>query len=339
MEEKTINCTIISPMFSYGAYNGVRGKSEFRTSELKGLMRYTYRIACPAESKTLSDDEKRLFGGAAGSGSHHSGADGRTAAEYASPVRLSIREDGTSRNTDVLLLHGKRDRNPALNYIASGDIQIIARMSCAATRRAKISEKEIGLDWYTDLITLALTLFGLGKRSRKGRGNVAVQELTFTNKAEAAEWICRKLNRVAKTSEAPRQGDLYTISGQGIYSKLNQEGCKRLRRPLIRRIEFGGRLDQEQVGKYLRAIDKASHDTKCSKVKKDREKQATGWAGRGERLASPLIVSLMRTVEGIYPVYTFVHAVLGSSVIDEDLREREEFVRTVEKYFKEEVKG
>lgn len=336
MEEKTINCTILSPMFSYGAYNGKNTIPEFRTSELKGLMRYVYRITCPAKSRTLSADEKKLFGGAAGSGGQPSGASGKAAAEHASPVRLAIQKDGTMANSGVLLLHNKEGKNPHLNYIASGDVQIIARMNCAATRRAKIAEKEIGLEWYTDLIRLSLTLFGLGQRSRKGRGSVAVQDLTFTNKDKAAEWIFRMLNRVAKTSEESWQGDLYTISGEGIYSNLDEEGCVLLRRPLIRRIEFGGRLDQEQVKKYLRSIDEISHDTKGSKNKDERAKKATGWADRKGRLASPLIISLMRTEEGIYPVYTFVHAVLGSSVLDKDFREREEFMKRVEKYF---IKG
>lgn len=41
MKTCTLNCTIISPMFSYGNQRA----AELRPSELKGLMRYMFRAA------------------------------------------------------------------------------------------------------------------------------------------------------------------------------------------------------------------------------------------------------------------------------------------------------
>lgn len=68
MEEKKIRCTLITPVFSFGAYQYI---SELRAPELKGAMRYTYRIACPSDTKMLARDEAELFGNASGSAAGH----------------------------------------------------------------------------------------------------------------------------------------------------------------------------------------------------------------------------------------------------------------------------
>lgn len=56
MEESRISGTPITPLYSFGAYQGQTWKPEIRTGELKGMMRYMYRIACPADDPQL---EKR----------------------------------------------------------------------------------------------------------------------------------------------------------------------------------------------------------------------------------------------------------------------------------------
>lgn len=60
MKTCTLNCTIISPMFSYG-----NQRTELRPSELKGLMRYMFRAAIlEPDTKNLYKLESKYFGNA-----------------------------------------------------------------------------------------------------------------------------------------------------------------------------------------------------------------------------------------------------------------------------------
>ena len=62
LENRTFNCQLLTPLFSYGAYSN---KPEIRPSEIKGLMRYTYRIACATanqDRKSVVKGTLRLYG-------------------------------------------------------------------------------------------------------------------------------------------------------------------------------------------------------------------------------------------------------------------------------------
>ncbi|WP_042227189.1 type III-B CRISPR module RAMP protein Cmr1 [Paenibacillus popilliae] len=93
MNKCTLNCTIISPMFSLG---NQRAEAELRPSALKGLMRYIFRIASiEPDTKALYRLESEYFG---------------DAEKNASPVRLQFKSPSVpvgGETCQQLMLHRK----------------------------------------------------------------------------------------------------------------------------------------------------------------------------------------------------------------------------------------
>lgn len=319
MEERKIKCTIITPMFSYGAYQ--TKYPEVRVSELKGMIRYVYRIICPTPCKLLVKDEAELFGGAAGNEASDAG--------HASPVRLLVRNNGIEKKSEQLLLHKNKDRRISLS---AGSFEILVRLNPYVSKRMQKQFPAVNLNWYTEFIELTLMLVGLGKRSRKGRGSVAVDDRVFDTKEEILSWICCTLNKVTQISSNPRNG-IYTVVKGEISSNYNSHSIKR---PLIQKIRTGIKLTQEQVNGYLWAVDQIGHETKEKMKNTPYQPMATG--SISPRLASPLIISLIQTREGIYPIYVFVKAICKDREIDFDGKERELFIQNVERKMKGGVK-
>lgn len=328
MEEEQLNCVLITPMFSYGAYYGE--KPEFRTSELKGLMRYVYRITCPSKRKELYADEMELFGAAANSGRSVLGQE-KKADGHNSPLRLMIRTDPMIGAESVktermkLLLHDKPpNNNPPLMCLKKGNkFRIILRLFHSVPMQ-QLSEgfRNTDLTWYTDLAILSLMLFGIGRRSRKGRGCATISDRMFEDQAEATVWICSTLNRVANNSSVPL-GTSYICTKNAVNSQCKHTDL----RPVIEKIEFGRKLSENQISTYLKVVDTICHDVDENIGGTDAAR-ATGSAH--PKLASPLVISIIQTKKGLFPVYTFVKAVINGRVIDENWESRDEFVKFVE---------
>ena len=109
MESRTLTGHLLTPMFSYGENQKF---PEFRATELKGMMRYLYRIACPAKLSVLKQDEAELFGGSTG--------DRKEQAGHASPVQLFLMQARQERFGElawklrVYCCMMKKDRDPYL---------------------------------------------------------------------------------------------------------------------------------------------------------------------------------------------------------------------------------
>lgn len=321
MEEKTMICTLVTPMFSYGAYQIKH--SEMRITELKGIMRYTYRIISPCRSvQQLKEVEDELFGGAAESN--------ESSSKHASPLRMLIRDDSLIRGNSRLLMH-KKERNPQMECFVSGSFRILLRLNPHTSRVMQKRFPMVDLNWYEDLIELSLTLCGLGKRSRKGRGSVAVMDRCFDDKQKILEWILSKLNQFASicpdtnTIGANDNKKYYIAEDDKIYSIFNAQGYNR---PVIQAIYLGKRIEETQVREYLRAVDKTCHDEK-GRSSSEGDKFVTG-GSYGKRFASSLLLSFIKTVEGIYPLYTFITPVCRDIKIERDKRVREQFIQKVE---------
>ncbi|PNV61258.1 hypothetical protein C0033_14825 [Clostridium sp. chh4-2] len=328
MEERRFTCSLITPLFSYGAYPK---KMEFRAAELKGLMRYVYRITCPQNKKTLLKNENILFGGVSNSGQKDNGNGNKVSLPsegengWASPVRLRV-WGGKGEGSMHLLLHDKKNGlNPFMEYMKTGNLYISLKCRpITAERGYDFYPQKADIDWYTDLAMLSVMLCGLGRRSRKGRGSLKVEELRFVDSSEAAEWICRVLNQTACLCSNENAERFYMLSKEQITPLFNS---KIFFRPVIQKIQFGRSMNQEKVMTYLTAIDELCHDK--LKFKNPVEAAATG---RGKpRLASPLWISFINTDEGVCPVYTFVNAIDRSKQIDADCKVRDEFVDLLEK--------
>lgn len=310
MEEKRIGCTLITPLFSFGANRNV---PELRTAELKGAMRNLYRIVCPADTKTLKTDEAELFGSAAGSG----GLSG-----HASPIRLLIHGNLKYRKEDLLLHRTKKPE--ILPCFPEGHFQIRSCLNQAIVRKNSQLSQTADLEWYEDLIKLSLILCGMGRRSRKGRGCFEIDNLKFDNKYQMQEWLCEGLNKIASTSSSGFV-QVYKIDKQRIVTTVD---CS-AKRPVIQKIIIGRKIDKEQIRTYLLAIDITCH--KLKECKLGLNEKITGNIKGEKKFASPLLLRVVKTNEGYYPLYIFIKGVYDKEMIDPDCSQREKFIQELEK--------
>lgn len=372
MEERVLKGQLLTHMFSFGENQKV---PEFRATELKGAMQYLYRITCPAVVEDLYKCEAELFGGSAG------GNEGR--AGHASPIQLLVsvvnqetlnwnplNQRGIPR--EKLLLHNKQGVNPKLNYLYDESFQIKIRKNIHI-QESSLSKKA-DLDWYKNLAGLSLIMCGMGKRSRKGRGRMMLEEYQLKGKADALKWICSVLNQIAGVQNEENR-ELYKIENEHIQPCTQLEnsdfGKTELERPVIKKVILGSalfevkecveKMKQGGVQDFLRRVDVACHKLLAVSSgtgsqgigdltrEQHIELRATMGAERGKRLASSLIIGLIKTEEGVYPVYTFVKAFeeveeekkkekkeekKKKIEIDSDCKLREEFIDEVKRLSK-----
>ncbi|WP_106768734.1 type III-B CRISPR module RAMP protein Cmr1 [Paenibacillus faecalis] len=305
MNKEILNCAIISPMFSFGSD---RRSPELRTSELKALMRYIFRIAnTELMTSRLFEAEARRFG---------------DAEKHASPVRLQMKPQPDKimkQSYESLLLHEKKTKNTKNTknkvpcFPTGESFQIVIR-----------TKLDTDLAWYREWITLSLILGGIGKRTRRGRGCVAVDNPNIT-KQNILYWIADRLNEL-------NQG----ASGQDTssYKVLNNEiaantQLSRFKRPIIEKIKLGREIND--INDFLTMVDIASHEIKKNSSQFG-SRFATGFAGKSQwRFASSLIVSLTRTHDhAVFPVYTYVKAVHNRKELDRNYQERDRFISYIE---------
>lgn len=315
MEEKKIICRLITPLFSYGAYSST---PELRTSELKGVMRYVYRISSPSELDTLVKDEAELFGGAAGSGNNTG---------HASPIRLLIHSD-VKKKSGYLLHH--KEKKISLSCFSDCEFEVTARFNQGILSNRSGFQQSVNINWYIDLIKVSLIMCGMGKRCRKGRGCFNIEGMSFRTKKDFMDWLCRALNRIGAVSTT-NNGGAFTIDKEVIRFKGS---LSKYQRPVIQKICFGNKLEKNQINNYLWAVDEMSHKLKERKLENDEKKTLpigiTGFAGSKGKLASPLLIRIVRLEDGFYPLYIFLKNVSGEKWFDGGCSMREKFIYYVE---------
>ena len=317
----SIPCTVISPMFSYG-----NGRLEPRETEVKGLLRNTYRIANPAlDLKTLYQREMMLFGGQV---LEKSGE----ITTKASPLRIRMLEIeqklgvGKQRlrlriDEDIFYdSKGKEQKNFKKFHYEKGklfDIELAVNSIFANFASIPYLKGEDPVTWYTELFYLSLVLGGIGKRSRRGRGCMSADALKQKSINELPEWVAGHLNKVCGESA-------YIIKGNGV--KLLNSFDKDHDRPFIREVRFGKLQNTAGVNEYLKKVDTASHEIKGSFHRPN----ATGFVQGKYRFASSLVVSLTEVKEGIVPVYTLLNAASNTVKFYEQYKEQQEFIKMIE---------
>lgn len=308
MEKRSIRGRLLTPMFSCGAYNGIENRpAEIRVTELKGIMRYLYRIACPSGLNVLLRDESDLFGGSANQEENQG---------HASPIQLIEKNVPSGKYVcckEKLLLH---KNNEGIRCLTGGTLEFELRRNKRISVQDEKPREIADLDWYRDLADLALVLCGMGKRSRKGRGRVMPEEFRMIsetgqeevqvkrfpeNKEEALAWICGHLNRIAgaTTQEMKCPEGFYKIEKEGDIWEIGacfEESVRESKRyrPVIRKIRLGRLLSAEKEGKdggkgsldskltdYLQRLDQTCHEVdqrynKMLKAQKNGETVAAG---------------------------------------------------------------
>lgn len=172
LQKECFEATIISSLFSYGADTK---KPELRATEIKALMRHTFRIASCIEDCTLYKEESILFGNTDG----------------ASPIAVQLKSRKVLREKVQLMLHANKINEPRLNpakacYKSSSTFDIILRAKPDV-------EKEIFQKW-CNILQLSLILGGIGQRSRRGRGSIILNQHLPRNKKDLINSVLNHLN-------------------------------------------------------------------------------------------------------------------------------------------------
>ncbi|MEG6571736.1 RAMP superfamily CRISPR-associated protein [[Clostridium] cellulosi] len=274
---------VISPMFSHGNND----KLEPRPTELKGLLRNTYRIANPYfDSKTLYQHEVERFGG-------QLKENGEELAKP-SPLRIQILDLDSNKESwyeeKFLLFHKKSPKRLCYKFGKVFNVKFETTYSYLK-------------QWYEDLINLALLIGGIGKRTRRGRGCMTTDELSKISYEDLPEYTVKLLNNVCEKKA-------YVVNGERdiILQNPSDNDKPDNDRPYIKKIHFGSPLlkkTKDCVKEYLKKVDFASHNTKLD----FRNSYVLGDVDNGFHFASSVIVSLAEVNEGIVPVYTFLNFV------------------------------
>lgn len=340
MEEKRIVCSLITPLFSYGAYQGT---PELRTPELKGAMRYLYRIACPVRTNILAKDEAELFGGPSNS---------EQKAGHASPVLLSMR--GHMKTEMKNLLYHKKSKQPPQECFAESTFEIVLRYHQSLLGDVPSLSRKVDMEWYSDVTKLSLILCGMGRRSRKGKGCFRIEGEVFENSRKLLEWICSVLNKTAAASSQITARAFQISIGANRSEKeiiSNSEFNKFCwKRPFIQKIRIGVKMGEKQVNGFLWAIDEACHNLKGKKIKGIPIDITR--ASSGGKFASPLLIRIVQTKEGYYPLYIFVNGIykrrnhadhrstkIQFIKVDSDCTQRERFIQIIEDTYLGTCKG
>jgi CRISPR-associated protein Cmr1 len=309
--KRILTCNVISPMFSYG------GDLELRPTELKALMRYMYRAAMLEPDTTkLFEKESDKFG---------------DAEKQASPVRLQMQLNShLEPYYQRLLLHKPKEWE---DY-QSGKKKVMKnypKKCFAPDTRFKLiirtRNKNTDIHWYENWVKLSLILGGMGKRSRRGRGCVAVDNMPST-KQNLMEWVKTQLNHINS------EDDSYQLNNNEIIN--HSVLLKDLKRPVIEKIRLGKEITD--IDKFLTAVDKASHHIKRNF--KPKGNFATGFAKGRERFASSIIISVIKVEDKgkaiLLPIYTFVKPIHEKYNFEQDKanNERNTFISKMEEGYK-----
>jgi len=288
------DCEIITPMFLYGS----DGKTpELRAPSIKGAMRFWWR-AIQAENsiEKMKKTENSIFGDI--------GKEGR------SKFSIVIKSDSLKRTEKQKMLpHHTGDKTcpylPGCGRENDPDCCSKGNTSLALKQQNfkvillfdKFPESFSGQKLQA-LFKLSACLGGLGRRSRRGFGSFSI--ISETKKCDNLEYLLELLNIVASNK--------FTIKEKSI--TLNKVCTADY--PFIHKIEVGKVYSTPD--KLLIAIGRASHEAAAKYHDK-----SLGSA-IGERLASPVYVSVLKSSNGYRPVITTLQMAskIGIGGIDTD---------------------
>lgn len=347
--KQQIKSVVLTPMFSCGNKTDDQGNffPEIRTSELKALMRFVYRItSTEEESHKLYRREGEIFG---------------NAQNNASPIRLQIIANDYNVQEDFLRYYEnseiKKDvRNKSIPTGTELSIWLRQFRKFYQTDGESAVQEDCFVDSfdYKSMLELSLIVGGIGRRARRARGCIATAFAESLSNEEMRIWVVERLNQISGYSQNKKtisqkndKKPMYQLQQNLI---LGPEVTKGLKRPVIRNIFFDDQLtseDPEGIQNYLCAVDEAAHNIKKSernrrevnirngiyatghfpKIKKNGYKKETV---RG-LFASSVIVSLAKTKEGIVPVYTSLNACYNQNLIVGAQEEQEEFIQEIKK--------
>jgi len=261
INKTTYLCEAVTPMFIYGA-----ASLELRASSLKGSVRYWWRaLNGHLPVKELQEKERLLFG----SSNEKVGR---------SPVVLRIIPGEMQISSEYLLPH--QNKAPLEAFSIGSQFQVIITSMGTFDEHAG----------YEAIIEAALLLGGLGRRSRRGFGSVAI--IAKDSMSYAAphdlQTIAALLNSVNEGKFCIKKGKIVSHGFAGDY-------------PYLKSVELGKAYNNAH--ELLIQIGTATHNV--SKGGSD----YTGFSKDQRRLASPVYVTTLRIGSNYQPLITTLNTV------------------------------
>ncbi len=255
--------------------NGIGQKPELRESSLKGVLRYFYRVLSAQSSlEILKEEEAKYFG----SSDINVGSS-----------KLRIRFEDTDDNIvkkQKLIYHKAHERDA---FVEGKKFRIIAS-----------SNEE--LQFFTKLIILTLTLGGLGKRSRRGRGSIKVLSCSdksvpiLTNYSDFIQELYSILEDLFPSKYTVDDNKIKLINFPNLSSSEDY--------PYVKEIKIGNGFDNWLD--ILKNVDDASHS-----FRKMSNAYCLGYVDDGsKRFASPIYITVVKLGSLYYPLVTTLNTVM-----------------------------
>lgn len=288
MNITTHKCIIVTPMFLYGADNRT---PEIRPPSIKGMMRFWWRaINGDLSISELKKREGELFGGT----DKKQGQS--TFSILAKPIEIQTSNykplpHHTGNNACPYLpsCKSRKGEDCAKGFEKEGfspggqfQITLLTRNNNSANNKKRETP-----NWISDLFEITCLLGGLGNRSRRGFGSIAIESLE-----PSLQLICNKLNNIYGNDAFIFDNSNYVIKSPFASSTAY---------PSIKKVELGQKSYTTHC-KLLETIGNASHKYNPS------GSSALGKV-RGGRLASPVYVSVLK-IDGEYrPIVTTLNVI------------------------------
>ncbi len=253
----TYNCEFISPAFIYGANK----EPEFRIPSLKGIIRYWWRAAKVLPTQELREEESKLFG----SSSNKYGK---------SQLIMQVIKDQTAPKNTALLPHKNKVQRKAL----IGSVKI-----------ALLSKDYIRI--FENTFELAITLGGIGRRTRRGFGSMNIIKKNNDNyEYHDINDLFDRLFKLLLTFN----NNFTKIDEKTIVYNDNSDNDTKANYPYIKAVYIGE--SYEKVNDALIKIGKIAHNFS--------DYDSLGYAKGEHRLASPVVVSISKVKNEFYLIIT-----------------------------------
>lgn len=306
----TFECETITPMF----LRGPDGRTpELRAPSIKGAMRYWWRaINGHLSPKDLLATESAIFGGT----DNKSGKSRVLLKVVNRPhwaneqYRPLPHHSGTNQCNIFLSDQSCKGRPPRNNTCTKGTLLPAYRennsfmLQAAFHKTIKLGAEQIvlsGTDWIKDILIVTFVLGGLGSRSRRGFGSVAVKIIDGNEfpMPDSLQGIYDYLNRINVSNNEYFQLDQDSI--KSTFPKNNY--------PVIREIKLGE--PYMSMDKLLVTIGNASHQYNPT------GSNYLGYARGKNRYASQVYTSVLQVVNNSTKQYIPIITTLSSDALND----------------------
>lgn len=246
MEKAEIELEVLTPMFSYG-----NEEVEFRLTELKSLMRSTFReLYYFKDLKNMKDTEKWCFG----------------STDEKSPVRRSpvsfVIKKNINPDKDIDIKSPLPHKNFKPIKCIKNSTKICFYMIC---------KDDFRLDFYVNLLIQSSIIGSMGRYSRKGFGSFKINKIQIDGDYKYDDLLSKSPICILKELSHNNPEKLRRIEHEDVGEKtVSIEFCEykdKLDYPYIKKLRV--LKIKNEYGELIKAVSQLTHDRLYSKNNKD----------------------------------------------------------------------